>query len=194
MKLRPIPSQGRRQQGFTYLGLIILVTIIGLAAVAALQVGALQQRRQAEQNLLLIGREFYDALISYANATPAGQSAAPSRLEDLLLDPRFPSIRRHLRRIVVDPMTGKAEWGVQIGGVSGGQGIVGIYSLSEEKPIKIDNFDPPFVQFKGKNSYRDWVFTTMAPALDPADVDPAAAQPQQSAPPAAKPPKPPGKT
>lgn len=177
-----------RQHGFTYLGLIILVTILGLTATAVLRVGVLQQRRASEQELLMIGREYYDALQSYANATPAGQQTYPARLEDLLLDPRFPGVRRHLRRIYVDPLTGSREWGVQVGAAGGAQGITGIYSLSEEKPIKIDNFDPPFVQFHGKNSYRDWVFTTMVPI----ETNPDAAQtpvPTPAAPAAPSPPR-----
>ncbi|MET3120937.1 type II secretory pathway pseudopilin PulG [Oxalobacteraceae bacterium GrIS 2.11] len=148
-----------REDGFTYLGLIILVTLIGLAATMALQVGALVQRRDAENELLLIGREYIDALQRYHDAAPPGQPNVPARLEDLLSDPRFPNIRHHLRKLYIDPMTGNGDWGVLYGSSEGFSGVVGIYSLSQAVPIKQDNFDWPFENFKGKKSYHDWVFS-----------------------------------
>lgn len=169
---------GARQGGFTYLGLIILVAIIGLAATAALQVGAIAQRREAEQELLQIGREYYDALVRYSNATPPGQSNLPASVHDLLVDPRFPDLRHHLRKLAIDPLTGNNEWGLVYGVSTSGSGIVGFYSLSEARPIKIDNFDTIFAAFKDKTSYRDWVFTTQPPLLaDPNAPAPAAAPP-----------------
>ncbi|MEF9927501.1 MAG: type II secretion system protein, partial [Massilia sp.] len=100
-----------RQAGFTYLGLIIFVTIIGLVGAATLKIGALLQRAAAEEELLDIGAAFSAALDSYAAATPQGASPYPPSLKELLKDPRVPGVRRHLRKIFVDPLTGKAEWG-----------------------------------------------------------------------------------
>lgn len=101
-----------KQHGFTYLSLIILVAIIGLASAATIKLGAVLQRSAAERELLAIGAEYADALESYAKATPPGQSPLPPSFKELLRDSRFPNVRRHLRRIYVDPMTGKAEWGI----------------------------------------------------------------------------------
>lgn len=101
-----------KQHGFTYLSLIILVTIIGLASAATIKLGVILQRSAAERELLAIGAEYADALESYAKATPPGQSPLPRSFKELLRDPRFPNVRRHLRRIYVDPLTGKAEWGI----------------------------------------------------------------------------------
>jgi len=155
--------QTRRQGGFTYLGLIILVTIIGLVAASTLRVGAIAQRRQAEQELLDIGSEYIAALKSYAAVTPAGQSTLPDRLDDLLLDSRFLAKKRHLRRVYLDPITGKSEWGIVRGTLGAGSGILGIYSLAGGRPVKVDNFDTPFIDFKGKKSYAGWVFTAQPP-------------------------------
>jgi type II secretory pathway pseudopilin PulG len=143
-------------QGFTYLGLMILIAIIGIASATSLELGTLMQRRLAEETLLDIGKEFQRALASYANATPPGQSTAPSSLQDLLKDPRYPNTRRHLRKLYADPMTGKETWGL-VPSIEN-KGIVGIYSLSEEKPIKIGNFDTLFQSFEGATSYRNWIF------------------------------------
>lgn len=101
-----------KQHGFTYLSLIILVAIIGLASAATIKLGVILQRSAAERELLAIGAEYADALESYAKATPPGQSPLPPSFKELLRDPRFPNVRRHLRRVYVDPLTGKAEWGI----------------------------------------------------------------------------------
>ncbi|WP_395406770.1 type II secretion system protein [Pseudoduganella sp. UC29_106] len=107
-----------RQRGFTYLSVVILVAIIGLVGAATLRLGVTMQRAAAEEELLRIGAEFSDALQSYAAATPAGQPTFPPSLKELLKDPRFPQVRRHLRRIYVDPMTGKPEWGLVRAGIN----------------------------------------------------------------------------
>jgi type II secretory pathway pseudopilin PulG len=156
------PCRRSCNQGFTYIGLMILVAVIGIVSAASLQVGVIAQRRAAEESLLDIGEEFRNALTSYANATPDGLPREPASLQDLLKDPRYPSPRRHLRKLYPDPLTGKEEWGIQTS--RDGLRIVGIFSLSEERPIKIGNFDTAFQHFSNKASYRDWVF---AIALQP---------------------------
>jgi type II secretory pathway pseudopilin PulG len=152
-----------RHAGFTYLGVLILVAILGIASVASLQIGSLLQRRAAEEELLRIGSAFQNALIAYGNATPPGQARAPRSLEDLLKDPRYLGTRRYLRQLYVDPLTGKNEWGVVDSPENGG--IIGVFSLSESTPIKIGNFASEFVEFTGKTSYRDWQFIVPANVL-----------------------------
>lgn len=152
----PVRHARHRQSGFTYLGLLILIAIIGIASTATLQAGAALQRRAAEEELLEIGAELRNALISYANATPAGQKRAPASIQDLLKDPRYPGVKRHLRKLYADPLTGKEEWGI-VEAIDGG-GIAGFYSLSDAQPIKIDNFDPVFQHFAGKTAYQEWRF------------------------------------
>jgi type II secretory pathway pseudopilin PulG len=150
-------SARRREGGFTYLGLIIFVTIIGLVGAATLKVESLLRRAAAEEELLDIGAAFSAALQSYAAATPQGQPTQPPTLNDLLKDPRFPGLRRHLRKIFVDPLTGKAEWGVVY--VGDRAGVLAVYSLSEAKPLKIANFDIRFQNFGNKEHISDWKFT-----------------------------------
>ncbi|WBS04504.1 type II secretion system protein [Pseudoduganella sp. SL102] len=146
-----------RGGGFTYVGLVILVAIIGLVAATTVRVGVTLQRAQAERDLLHIGEQFSDALKSYAAATPAGQPRLPPTLKELLKDPRFPGTRRHLRKVFVDPMTGKAEWGILY--LADNRGILGIHSLSAAPAIKIANFPARFQGFSGKQKISEWVFT-----------------------------------
>lgn len=144
--------------GFTYLGMIILLAILGMVGAAGLKMGTLLQRAAAEEELLEIGAQFSDALRSYAAATPQGKPPQPNSLQDLLKDPRFPNPRRHLRKIFVDPVTGKAEWGIVWLGEKEKIGVIGVYSLSDAKPLKVANFDIRFQNMENKEKISDWKF------------------------------------
>jgi type II secretory pathway pseudopilin PulG len=143
-------------RGFTYLGLLILLAILGLVAAAGLKYGTLLQRAAAEEELLEIGAQFSEALRSYAAATPQGQPQQPPSLKELLKDPRYPNPRRHLRKIFVDPVTGKAEWGLIYLGDK--VGVIGVYSLSTARPLKIANFDIRFQNMENRERHSDWKF------------------------------------
>lgn len=154
-----------RQGGFTYLGLIILVTVIGLVGAATIKVDALLQRAAAEEELLEAGAAFSAALESYAAVTPKGQPPYPPSLQELLKDPRTPGLRRHLRKIFVDPLTGSTEWGVLY--VADNLGVMAVHSLSQAKPLKIGNFDARFVGFENKARVSEWKFgaASVAPVV-----------------------------
>lgn len=152
----------QRQRGFTYLGLIILVAILGLVGAAGLKMGSLLQRQAAEQELLDIGAQFSDALYSYAAATPAGQPQQPPNLAALLRDPRYPQVRRHLRKLFTDPITGRAEWGLLY--QPGSNGIIGVHSLSKAVPLKVGNFEARFAGLEGKTHFSEWHFMLDAQA------------------------------
>ena len=161
-----------REAGFTYLGLIIFVAIIGLVGAATLKIGSLLQRAAGEEELLEIGAAFSAALDSYAAATPRGGSPYPPSLAELLKDPRSPAVRRHLRKVYVDPLTGKAEWGiVYLGG--GETGVVAIHSLSNARPLKIANFDSRFKGLDNKETVSEWRFTAGERSLAPPAQQPA---------------------
>jgi len=153
MVARPVRNEG----GFTYVGLVFFVAILGLVGAATLKVDALLRRAAAEQDLLEIGAEFSEALRSYAAATPRGYPTAPPSLQELLKDPRFPGTRRHLRKIFVDPITGKSEWGIVYQGDK--IGVLAVYSLSQAQPLKVANFDARFLNFENKEHLSEWKFT-----------------------------------
>ncbi len=155
----------RREGGFTYLGLIIFVTVIGLVGAATLKVDALLRRAAAEEELLDIGAAFGEALRTYAEATPKGQPAQPPSLQELLKDPRAPGVRRHLRKIFVDPLTGKAEWGIVWANPGDKRGVLAVYSLSKAKPLKVANFDKRFSGFENRQHVSDWKFVAIGQAL-----------------------------
>ena len=156
VKVNNMPTMKYKTAGFTYLGLLILIAIIGIATQTTLILGMVMKRRIAEEQLLAIGKEFGNAFESYANTSAPGRPRYPVSLQDLLKDPRSPTIRRHLRKIYIDPLTGDDQWG-EVPAIPG-PGISGLYSLAKGQPIKIANFDTRFEDFEEKNSYQQWIF------------------------------------
>ena len=151
-----------RGAGFTYIGLLVAIVLFGLGSVGAARVLASAERQEREHELLFVGAQFRSAIASYYAAIP-GAGRYPPTMADLLQDPRLPGLRRHLRRIFVDPITGTTEWGL-VPAPQGG--IMGVYSLSTREPAKRANFEVPNDSFNAMTqrvtpesySYRDWQF------------------------------------
>lgn len=141
--------------GFTYIALLIIVAMIAAGATAALGAGAAIQQRESEAELLKIGLEFRQAMQSYTDATPAGQPTEPRELTELLRDPRYPGVRRHLRRIYPDPLTGQTEWGI----VRSPDGrISGIHSLSKTPTIRQTGFPAGLEGLEKAETHDAWIF------------------------------------
>ena len=152
------------QAGFTFIGVLLLVAIIGLALAAAGELWSTAVKREKEVQLLFVGDEFRRAIGSYYESSP-GVKQFPRQLEDLLEDRRSPAVRRHLRKIYVDPITNTTKWGL----VNYGDRIIGVYSVSPDKPLKIANFEGEDEAFKGGGAYTDWrfVYQPLNGALQP---------------------------
>jgi len=162
------------QRGFSYLWILMIVAFIGIGLVTAAEIYSTSVRRDQEKELLFVGRQMRDAIGRYYESTPGGAKQYPDTLEALLVDPRFPIMRRHLRKLYIDPITGKSDWGLEY---LGGR-IVGIHSLSEKKPIKKANFELSETGFEGKEKYSEWVFTYPPNLLVQADSRANLVQPQ----------------
>jgi len=176
--------QMRRLHGFTYIGLLVMVILIGMGLAAAGQVWNTTAKRERERELLFVGGQFRQAIGSYFDASP-GVKQYPHKLEELLEDQRFPVVKRHLRKIYLDPITGSPDWGL----VTTGDRIVGVYSRSGDKPLKIENFAGDDSSFAGSAAYSDWRFVYAPAAATAGQPAPAAgtapaatAQPAQAAP------------
>jgi type II secretory pathway pseudopilin PulG len=142
-----------RSRGFTYIGLLIAVVLLGIGLALVGEVWNTAVKRDRERELLFVGDQFRQAIGRYYESSP-GVKQYPRKLEDLLEDKRFPVMKRYLRRIYLDPMTGKADWGL----VMQGDQILGVYSPSKDTPIKVANFQPLDAFFADSNSYSDWRF------------------------------------
>ena len=177
VQLRRVPGSKNqaltpiKQKGFTYLGMLIIVAVMGagLAAFGTIYSHAAQRDKEAE--LLFVGEQIRDAIESYHRKSP-GASAYPKKLEDLVEDKRFPMPVRHLRRVYADPMTGGTDWGLVE--APGGAGIMGVHSLSEEKPIKSANFSTKQHEFETAESYKAWrfVYSPTLPTQPPVSAAP----------------------
>lgn len=146
-----MPSNRLRSTGFTYIGVLVVIVIMGAALGATAKVWHTVYQREKERELLFVGDQFRQAIGLYYRVG----KKYPVSLEDLLKDPRQPSIQRYLRKIYHDPITGKVEWGLTLG--PRGE-IIGVHSLSEEIPIKISGFSAVNRDFNGAKKYADWIF------------------------------------
>lgn len=155
--------------GFSYIGLMIFIAISGVALAGVGVVWSQDQQREREKELLFVGEQFRQAIGSYYENTPSNIKQYPNKLEDLLQDSRLPNLKRHLRQIYDDPMTNSSKWGLELQQAQ----IVGVYSLSDLKPIKKKGFPNLYEKFSDFSKYSDWKFIyipgtlTVAPALVP---------------------------
>jgi type II secretory pathway pseudopilin PulG len=143
-----------RTAGFTYLGVLFLLAILGVGAAAAAILHSLEQRRAREAELLFAGDAYRRAITAYHSANAAAPAPYPRDLSSLLRDPNALQVRRFLRRLYPDPMTG-GEWGL-VRDAQGG--IRAVYSLASGAPIKRANFAAAEAAFAAAKSYADWRF------------------------------------
>jgi type II secretory pathway pseudopilin PulG len=154
-----------RERGFTYVGLLLLLAILSAGLAGAGSLWSIDSKRDKEAELLFQGEQFTRAIASFRERAPSGQPHRfPLRLEELVDDRRWPTTRRHLRQVPVDPFTGTREWGLVL---APGGGILGVHSLSEAQPLKRAGFPPQFEEFATATSYRDWRFVYTAPEATP---------------------------
>jgi general secretion pathway protein G len=133
------------ERGLTLVELIVTVAILGILASAALPVARFQIKRQNERQLRYELWQMRDAIDKYKDAADKGAFMTkvdsqnyPPDLDTLVngVDVQGKKLK-FLRRIPVDPMTGKAEWGLrsmQDDATSdswGGQNVFDVYSKSE---------------------------------------------------------------
>jgi general secretion pathway protein G len=133
------------ERGLTLVELIVTVTILSILASAAVPVARFQLKRQNERELhrdLWMMRDaidaYKDAADKHAFQTKVDSQNYPPDLETLVtgVDVQGKKVK-FLRRIPVDPMTGKAEWGLHSmqddpdSDSYGGQSVFDVYSKSQ---------------------------------------------------------------
>jgi general secretion pathway protein G len=150
--------------GFTFIELVIATAVLMVLASAALPLARVSIKRQREAQLRYTLREVREAIDSFKDWADMGQIAAseiqfgsenyPASLDQLvegvtLANDATGRKKKFLRRIPIDPMTGRAEWGMRAyqdppdSKVWGGQSVYDIYSKAEG--IALDG-----------TKYRDW--------------------------------------
>ncbi|HUO94929.1 MAG TPA: type II secretion system protein [Steroidobacteraceae bacterium] len=164
----------RRARGFTYIGLLALIALIGIFLAGAGQVTRMAVQRDHEADLLFAGREYRAAIGRYfghyhhfpptlaALLGPMAADAAAGAATDPAGD-AAPGIAvfRAMRRAYRDPVTNSSEW-TTIPAPDGG--IMGIASASQLVPVKKAGFEDNEDDFEKAASYADWLFVYAIPS------------------------------
>lgn len=142
-RMRPIPK--RSERGLTLVELIVTVAILAILASAAVPLARFKVKRERERELHRDLWEMRDAIDHYKDAADRGAFQTkvdsqnyPPDLDTLVkgVDVQGKKVK-FLRRIPVDPMTGKAEWGMRsmqddpTSDSFGGQSVFDVYSKSQ---------------------------------------------------------------
>ena len=140
-----IRMRRRGERGLTLVELIVTIAILAILAGAAAPVTMMAVKRDRERVLGHDQWEMRDAIDRYKDAADRGafqikvdSNGYPPDLETLVdgLDIQGKKVR-FLRRIPVDPMTGKAEWGYRsmqddpTSDSYGGQSVFDVHSKSQ---------------------------------------------------------------
>ncbi len=145
--MQGIRSRAVAQAGMTLLELVVACAILMVLASAAVPVARVTVKRQKETELRQALREMRTAIDRYKDAADrnlirveVGTEGYPPDLETLVkgvaIGPGGDRRLRFLRRIPVDPMTGRADWGLRAvqddpdSTSWGGKNVFDVYSRS----------------------------------------------------------------
>lgn len=156
---RPRPAS---QRGYSYLAVLFLVALTAAGLAALGQAWSTAAQREKERELMFRGGEIARAIASYQRAAGTEPAPNPASLQDLLHDERGARVRHHLRRLYVDPFTGRADWVLVPDPLNMGR-FRAVHSRSEAPLLRTVT---PEGQPIAKAS--DWVFDPLAAAAAPA--------------------------
>ena len=149
LSVRHRDSSAVRQSGLTLVELIVAITILMILTGAAMPIVRLRIVRERETILRRDLWEMRDAIDRYKDAADRGAfqtkvdaQGYPPDLDELVkgIDVNGKKVR-FLRRIPVDPMTGKSEWGMRSpqddpdSDSWGGQSVFDVYSKSDKTAL-----------------------------------------------------------
>jgi len=154
--LRPMAlrAPARREAGTALIGLMIGVAATASGQMLAMQVHSTTMQREREADLLFAGEEIVRAIRAYHLAGPPNARLLPASLDDLLADRRSGPTRTHLRRLYVDPFTGRPDWAL----IRLGDRIVGVHSRARVEPMKRAGFPAGLSHFERARTVADWRF------------------------------------
>ncbi len=134
-------------RGFTVAELVMVTAIVAILAAVALPTARFTMKRERESELRLDLRLMRNAIDDYKHMcdqgmiqVEVGTEGYPKALDDLVKGVSIVgqlTKKKFLRRVPIDPMTGKAEWGMrsyqdEMDATSwGGQNVYDVYSLSQ---------------------------------------------------------------
>lgn len=92
------------QAGFTYLGVLFAVALIGIGLAAISEVWTTNADRQKIAQVNWIGQQYVNAIGSYYYANTGSVHFYPASVDDMLEDKRYLGIKRHLRSRYEQPI------------------------------------------------------------------------------------------
>lgn len=119
-----------RQGGYTYLLMLFVVAVAGYGLALLGESWHSAARREIAQQTEFALDAYAKALDSYRLATPDGASYRPLRLAELLEDRRAGSLRRHLRQLYPNPVSGRQDWVIHVDGL----GIIAVCLAAAGNP------------------------------------------------------------
>ncbi len=139
-----------RQRGYSFVELVVVCVILTSLTAVAFPIAKFTVKRQKEMELRYSLRMMRNAIDEYKRYSDArllelqqclGCDGYPEDIESLIepqnLSGQGPDVvKRFMRRIPIDPMTGEAEWGLRSyqddadNDSWGGENIYDVYSLS----------------------------------------------------------------
>ena len=137
----------RRPGGFTYLGVLLAIALLGVSLSITAEVWTTTAHRQKLVEVEFVGQQYVLAIASYYDSSWGGPKVLPKDISDLLEDRRGPVIRRHLRRIYLNPFTGSQAWrpiNASQGGIEGVE--IAIPSRGGEQEVRRFLFRPSATQ------------------------------------------------
>jgi type II secretory pathway pseudopilin PulG len=148
------PTTRGDQRGVALLALLLVIAAMAATLAAGGTLWHEVQQREKERELVFVGMQYRNAIRQYY-LNSAGSARYPPTLDALLRDERLPQTRRYLRRLYLDPLTNSSQWGLVN---APGGGIMGVYSLATEVPIKRANFPAELGWTADKATYAEWQF------------------------------------
>ena len=143
--IRPGPIRSKGERGLTLVELIVTVAILAILAAGAAPIARFKVKREKERELRYDLWTMRDAIDKYKDAADRGAFQTkvdsqnyPPDLETLVngVDVQGKKVK-FLRHIPVDPMTGKADWGMRsmqddpTSDSFGGQSVFDVFSKSQ---------------------------------------------------------------
>ncbi|AXI01481.1 type II secretion system protein [Aquirhabdus parva] len=156
-----------KQQGFAYIWLLLAITLLALGLGRWAEDYAMVAKRTKEAELLRIGHTYQIALGQYYQNSQGNLKIYPNELKDLLNDPRSLRFHRYIRKLDLDPVTGEP---FQVLRDADGR-IVGVFSASNQKPVKQKHFAAEMKDFEQAAHYSDWKFMALIDTQNPLQTD-----------------------
>jgi type II secretory pathway pseudopilin PulG len=143
------------ERGFTYPAALALIIVVSISLMVVQKQWSTMVKREKETELFFRAGQIINGIESFYQSSSKDSQKYPRSLKMLLKDNRFQGLKRHLRKIYKDPMTKDGQWGTIYDGKGG---IKGVFSKSEEEPIKKGNFLKIYKSFEKKTKYKEWKF------------------------------------